>query len=142
MNIRLSKRHRLIAALLLALLAAFIYYRYYTARGVLARYGVHFDDDAAPFESPNLNEVLFSFEDSHHRLPGPSVVGDLLSVERPYRTADGHLEFAVQSETRRSGRIRIQLLSPPEGDRAFHVVDADTSPLSVTYAPQKLQGPP
>jgi hypothetical protein len=137
---KLSSRRFL--ALLLILIAAFLYHRYRTASGVLASYGVYFDDDATPFASPNLNEVKFWFDGAVGRLPGPEITGDRLYVERPYRSEDGHLEFAVQSDVYRSQRVRIQLLMPPERDSAFRVVEVDIHSHRVRYTPQGLHGSP
>ncbi len=121
------KRTRQVVPPLLLCLAVgyFCYYRWFTPEGVLAGYGVYYDNDpdSPPFASSSLNSVRFWFEGPKGRLLGPVLDGDMISVEKPYRTRDGHLEFAVRSRVERNAPALIQLLSPPQGEVAFRVVE-------------------
>jgi hypothetical protein len=123
------------------LACAFGFYRFCTAEGVLAYYGVHFNADAVNYASPNLNTARFWFEGRGGRLRGPEVTGDLLVVEKPRRTAKGSLEFAVKTCVgEENNRVWIQLLTPPRGDQAFQVSLPEHSKLSVLYSMQKGSG--
>ena len=99
--------------------------RYGTAEGILAHYGVHYDNDpdSPPFASSSLNAVRFWFDGPQGRLWGPTLDGDAIFVEKPYRTSDGHLEFVVRSRVYPDGPTRIQVILPPEGKMAFRVVE-------------------
>ncbi len=115
-------------------LAAGGYYRFCTAEGMLARYGVGFNPDAVNYASVNLNTACFWFDGPGGRLEGPEVTGDLLVVETPHRTPDGQVEFAVRTEGySQNNRVWIQLVLPPKGAQAFHIVQAEHPKLRVRY---------
>ena len=138
MLLRNLKFRIIVVAILCLSLAGFCYYRFYTAEGVLAQYGVHFNPDAVNYESYNLNTVRIWFDGPKGRLTGPDVTGDLLVVEMPRRSKDGRLEFAVKTSVyKQNNRVWIQLLSPPNGDQAFHVVLPEHTMLRVRYPFQK-----
>jgi hypothetical protein len=140
-NIRMQKPKWKPHALLLVLafflsICSLGWYRFCTAKGVLHHYGVSYNDDAVKYESSSLNSVWFWFDGPHGKLDGPLITGDLLFVQKPYRTPDGHLEFAVQSRVYRDARVRIQLIAPPLGEIAFRVIEPVSGKLSVHYPPQ------
>ena len=123
--------------------AGFLYYRFCTAEGVLAQYGVHFNPDAVSYESYSLNTAQFWFDGPSGRLAGPEVTGTLLTVETPRHTADGQVEFAVRTGVYdQNNRVWIQLVLPPKGEQAFHVVLPEHTMLSVRYPVEGFSGAP
>ena len=104
---------------------------------ILASYGVHYDNDpdSPPFASSALNSVRLWYKGPQGILPGPTLFGDMIWVEKPYRSEDGHWEFAVRSRVWPQSATRIQLLLPPEGQMAFRVLK-DEIGISVDYIMQ------
>jgi hypothetical protein len=132
----------IIGVILLITLAAYVHYRFWTAEGILASNGVHYDVicpnyylDGEAFGSTTFYEVTIWCESAHGKVDGPRIRGEKIDVGKPYRTKNGHLEFMVESPGRESW-ARIQLISPPEGNVAFHIVDAGGS-LESLWDPQK-----
>lgn len=95
MRIWKSTRPMVPPLLLCLAIGYFCYYRWWTAEGCLASYGVSYNPNAEAYESSSLNKIAFWFDGPPGRLVGPEVMGDLLYVERPYRTPAGQVEFKV-----------------------------------------------
>jgi len=132
------------AARVVAIIAGLCYYRFFSAEGILASHGVHFDSDAVAYASPNLNSVQFWYERDGKTMTGPELTGDLLFVDRAYTTPDGHAEVIVRSRSPMfsTDYLRIQLIDPPAAGAAFKVMPDSTFYESVFYPPQGLQGSP
>jgi hypothetical protein len=133
---------KVFAVRIAVLVGALLYYRFLTPEGILASHGVHFDPSSEAFRSPNLNNVKFWYEREGNTLSGPEIMGDRLYVDTAYRTHDGHLEVIVRSSYPDHGGdyLRIQIIDPPEGDRAFKVMPDSTMYEAVFYPPQGLKG--
>jgi hypothetical protein len=69
-------------------------------------------------------------------LDGPNMVGDNLFVKKPHPTNDGRMEFIVQT-LGGDERVRIEIISPPEGDQAFRILEVKGGVKSMDYPLQK-----
>ncbi len=118
------------------------YLAFFSVRAQLSKQGVGYDEDSTVFASPTLTEFTCWYDHQGKRYDGPSITGTLLEVVEPRTTTEGSFRFTVRSKTFKTYSVQVELTNPPEGDRAFLVLDSDSSMLNVHYPPQGIAGAP
>ena len=123
-------------------IATWFYLSVFSVRAQLSKQGIDYDEDSTVFASPTLTEFTCWYDHEGTRYDGPSITGTLLEVADPHATTEGTFRFTVRSKTFKTYSVQVELTKPPEGDRAFRVLDHDSSMLNVRYPQQGIAGAP